>query len=377
MQFRDLKAQYQKLKNKIDPAIIDVNTNCNFIMGKQVKELEEQLADYVGVKHCITCGNGTDALYMAMLVWGIGKNDAVFVPDFTFFSSGEIVSLAGATPIFVDVDGETFNIDPNLLEKQIIKVQNEGKLVPKAIVAVDLFGLPADLNAIRKIADKYGMYLLEDGAQGFGGEIEGRRACSFGDISTTSFFPAKPVGCYGDGGAVFTNDDEWAMLLESYRVHGKGENKYDNIRIGLNSRLDTVQAAILKIKLDAFTEFERDDINKIALLYDEALGDLVKIPVIREGYLSSWAQYTIQLENNLKRDGLQLFLKNQGIPTMIYYQKPMHKQDAFINNNYEYADNDFYVTNRLCTTVLSLPMHPYLTEKDINNVANSIRNFLG
>jgi len=376
MQFRDLKAQYQKLKDKIDPAIIEVSTNCNFIMGDQVKEVEKELADYVGVKHCVTCGNGTDALYLAMLVWEIGTNDAVFVPDFTFFSSGEIVSLAGAKPIFVDVDENTFNMNPVLLEEQILKVKKEGKYIPKAIVAVDLFGLPADFIAIRRIADKYGLFLLEDGAQGFGGEINGKRACSFGDISTTSFFPAKPVGCYGDGGAVFTNDDEWAALLQSYRVHGKGNNKYDNIRIGLNSRLDTMQAAVLKIKLEAFSEYELSDINKVAQMYDDALQDLVKKPVIPIGFLSSWAQYTIQLDNKIVRNEVQAFLKDKGIPSMIYYQKPMHLQEAFIRKGLCYNDEEFLITNRLCDTVLSLPMHPYLNQDDVNEVANAINKYL-
>jgi len=377
MQFRDLKKQYQVLKEKIDPAITEVTTNCNFIMGSQVEELEEMLANYVGVKHCITCGNGTDALNLAMLVWKIGVNDAVFVPDFTFFSSGEIVSLVGATPIFVDVDEDTFNINPELLEQQILKVKEEGSLVPKAIVAVDLFGLPADYKAIKAIADKYGLFLLEDGAQGFGGEINNKRACSFGDISTTSFFPAKPVGCYGDGGAVFTDNDEWADLLKSYRVHGKGNNKYDNIRIGLNSRLDTVQAAILKIKLEAFSDYELDDINEIASLYNNMLSSFIKIPQIPKTHLSSWAQYTIQLKDKETRDGLQLYLKNQEIPSMVYYQKPMHEQKAFLDSRINNIDNgDYKITKKLCDSVLSLPMHPYLNKSDIQLVTKAIKTYL-
>ncbi len=267
MQFRDLKQQYKVLKKDIDVAMIEVATNCNFINGQQVKDLEKELADYVGAKHCITCGNGTDALTMAMMAWGIKEGDAVFVPDFTFFSSGEIVSHAGATPIFVDVDIDTYNISAKSLEDAIKRVIAEGKLKPKAVVAVDLFGLPADFENIRKIADKYDLLVLEDGAQGFGGNINGKRACSFGDISTTSFFPAKPLGCYGDGGAVFTDDDDIANLLESIRVHGKGEMKYDNVRIGLNSRLDTMQAAILSVKLRAFKDYELADINEVANKY--------------------------------------------------------------------------------------------------------------
>ncbi len=332
MQFRDLKQQYQVLKKDIDAAMVEVATNCNFINGQQVKDLEKELADYVGVKHCITCGNGTDALTMAMMAWGIGEGDAVFVPDFTFFSSGEIVSHAGATPVFVDVELDTFNISVEALEKAVKKVITEGKLVPKAVVAVDPFGLPADFAGVRKVADKYGLKVLEDGAQGFGGNIAGKRACSFGDISTTSFFPAKPLGCYGDGGAVFTDDDEMADILESIRVHGKGEMKYDNVRIGLNSRLDTIQAAILSIKLKAFDQYELVDVNKVAEKYTKELSAFkgkVKTPVIPESFYSSWAQYTIQLEDIFTRDKLQSELKAAGIPSMIYYPKPMHSTGGF------------------------------------------------
>lgn len=374
MQFRDLKQQYQVLKKDIDAAMVEVATNCNFISGQQVKDLEKELAEYVGVKHCVTCGNGTDALTMAMMAWGIGEGDAVFVPDFTFFSSGEIVSHAGATPVFVDVDLDTYNISGEALEKAIVKTIEEGKNAPKAVVAVDLFGLPANFEEVKKIADKYEILVLEDGAQGFGGNIGGRRACSFGDISTTSFFPAKPLGCYGDGGAVFTDDDEIAKLLESIRVHGKGEMKYDNIRIGLNSRLDTIQAAILSIKLKAFDEYELADVNKAAKLYDEklqALSGKVKLPVVPEGFYSSWAQYTIQLSDKETRDRLQAELKNAGIPSMVYYPKPMHRQEAF--SAFEYDDADFPNTIRLCDTVLSLPMHPYLTDVDIEQVVSVIK----
>lgn len=374
MQFRDLKKQYQVLKDDIDQAMIEVATNCNFINGQQVKDLEKELAEYVGVKHCVTCANGTDALSLAMMAWEIGRGDAVFVPDFTFFSSGEIVAHAGATPIFVDVDKDTFNISVKSLEKQINKVIAEGVLEPKAIVAVDLFGLPADFKAIRKVADKYGLLVLEDGAQGFGGSINGKKACSFGDISTTSFFPAKPLGCYGDGGAVFTNDDEIAALLESIRVHGKGKEKYDNVRIGLNSRLDTIQAAILSVKLKAFDDFELADINAVADMYTEKLKGMVKTPVIPEGFYSSWAQYTIQLKDKETRDNLQKVLKEQGIPSMIYYPKPMHSQQAFAGQSFK--DTDYVNTNQLVDTVLALPMHPYLQEEDIDTVVDVICKYL-
>lgn len=374
MEFRDLKQQYQILKEDIDKAIIQVATDCNFINGQQVKDLEVELAEYVGVKHCITCANGTDALTMAMMAWGIGEGDAVFVPDFTFFSSGEIVSHAGAVPIFVDVDVNTFNLSPDALEKAIEKVMADNTLTPRAIIAVDLFGLPADFKKIGGIAEKYNLLVLEDGAQGFGGSIEGKMACSFGDISTTSFFPAKPLGCYGDGGAVFTDDDELAAVLQSIRVHGKGEMKYDNIRIGLNSRLDTIQAAILSVKLRAFYEYELQNINIIAQKYTNLLGDIVKTPTIPEGFYSSWAQYTIQLSNQAIRDNLQKKLKENGIPSMVYYPKAMHKQEAF--NQYNYNDKGLANTLKLTETVLSLPMHPYLTDKEIEMVAFVISKML-
>lgn len=374
MQFRDLKHQYQVLKEDMDKAVSEVVTDCNFISGKQVKELETALADYVGVKHCVACANGTDALSLAMMVWGIGPGDAVFVPDFTFFSTGEIVAYAGAVPVFVDVDLDTYNISTDSLERKIREIQEEGKLIPRAVIPVDLFGLPADYEKIRKIADQYNLSILEDGAQGFGGRVGDQMACSFGDISTTSFFPAKPLGCYGDGGAVFTDDDETADLLRSISVHGKGAMKYDNVRIGLNSRLDTLQAAVLSVKLKAFRGYELDDVNKAAERYTALLGDIVKTPVIPRGFYSSWAQYTIQLGSKEERDGLQARLKESGIPTMIYYPKPMHKQQAFEGQRFE--DDDYRNTIQLCNTVLALPLHPYLTDTESEKVAGEIRNYL-
>lgn len=374
MQFRDLKTQYQKYKQEIDSAIQEVVINANFIGGKEVKELEEQLADYVGTKHCISCANGTEAMTLVMMAWDIKEGDAVFVPDFTFFSTGEIVSFRGATPIFVDVDRDTFNIDTKKLEKAITKTIDEGNLTPKIIIPVDLFGLPADHYEIERIAKKFGLLVLEDGAQGFGGNINGRRACSFGDAATTSFFPAKPLGCYGDGGAIFTNDDDLAKLLNSYKVHGKGDNKYDNVRIGVNSRLDTIQAAVLKVKLNAYVNHELEDVNKVYQLYNERLSGVVETPVIPEGFYSSFAQYTIKLKNKEQRDGLQAKLKEIVIPSMVYYAKPMHNQEAF--SNFKNDNNDFEVTNELCNVVLSLPCHPYMNIEDIEKVTHSINNFL-
>ncbi len=374
MQFRDLVKQYNLLKPEIDQAMIDTAASGGYIMGKAVKELEASLAEYVGVKHCISCANGTDALTLALKTWNVGPGDAVFVPDFTFFASAEVISLEGATPVFVDVDADTFNMDTHSLKVAIEKTREEGKLTPKVIITVDLFGLPANYAEIRKIADKNNLLILEDGAQGFGGAIDGKRACSFGDISTTSFFPAKPLGCYGDGGAVFTDNSEWATTLDSLRVHGKGSFKYDNVRIGVNSRLDTLQAAILKVKFNAFKNYEVEDINKAAALYSEKLSDMVKTPIIPEGYYSSWAQYTITLENREQRDALQAFLKEQGIPTMVYYPKPMHEQTAYKELGYEKGSCP--VTEELCGTVLSLPIHPYIEESDIDLVCNHIKDFL-
>ena len=372
MEFRDLKAQYEKYKSEIDAAIQEVINNTNFIGGKEVNTLEQRLAEYVGVKHCITCANGTEAMTLLMMAWDIKEGDAVFVPDFTFFSTGEIVSFRGATPIFVDIDRDTFNIDTAKLEKAINKVIDEGKLTPKVIIPVDLFGLPADHIEIERIAKKHNLIVLEDAAQGFGGSINGKKACSFGDAATTSFFPAKPLGCYGDGGAIFTNDDTLAELLNSLKVHGKGDNKYDNIRIGVNSRLDSIQAAVLNVKLTAFIEHELEDVNRVYRLYTEKLKGIVETPVLPEGYVSSFAQYTIKLKSREVRDSLQVNLKEEGIPSMVYYVKPMHKQGAFAE--YEHDDSDFEVTNELCDTVLSLPMHPYLSEEDVNLVVSVIIN---
>lgn len=382
MQFRDLPKQYEVLKPQIDEAMLNVAAGAHFISGPQVKELEKALAKYVGVKHCITCANGTDAISIAMRAWGVGKGDAVFVPDFTFFSSGECPADEGATPIYVDVDERTYNLDPEKLEEAVKKVIADGKYVPKAVVAVDLFGLPADYDAIKPICEKYGLLLLEDGAQGFGGSINGKLACSFGDISTTSFFPAKPLGCYGDGGAIFTDNDDWAELIRSICVHGKDTSnpndpnaKYNNIRLGKNSRLDTIQAAILLPKFKAFVDYELDDVNKVAAWYTEALKDTSLIlPEIRDGFYSSWAQYTIQLSKGEDRKEIQAKLKAVGIPSMVYYAKPMHHQGAFADTDSAVADCP--VTERLCTTVLSLPIDPYKTKEDVDFVAAELKKAL-
>ena len=382
MEFRDLKQQYRNLREQIDKGIEDVLLSARFISGAPVKELENKLAEYVGVKHCITCANGTDAITIGLMAWDIGEGDAVFVPDFTFFSSGECPALEGATPVFVDVDKRTYNLDPLKLEEAVQKVLSEGKYRPKAVVAVDLFGLPADYQAIRPICEKYDLLLLEDGAQGFGGNINGKLACSFGDISTTSFFPAKPLGCYGDGGAIFTDNDEWADLIRSICVHGKDTSnpgdpnaKYNNVRIGMNSRLDTIQAAVLLPKFEAFRKYELNDVNQVADWYTEALRDTKLIlPVVKEGFYSSWAQYTIQLPEWADRKGIQAKLKEEGIPSMIYYAKPMHMQGAFSET--ESANADCPVTEYLCSSVISLPIDPYKTKEDVNIVVAALKKAL-
>lgn len=382
MQFRDLPKQYEVLKPQIDAAMVKVAASAHFISGPEVKELENALAEYVGVKHCITCANGTDAISIAMRAWGISKGDAVFVPDFTFFSSGECPADEGATPIYVDVDQNTYNIDPIKLEEAVQKVIADGKYRAKAVVAVDLFGLPADYPAIKAVCEKYGLLLLEDAAQGFGGSIQGKMACSFGDISTTSFFPAKPLGCYGDGGAIFTDNDEWADLIRSICVHGKDTSnpndpntKYNNIRLGKNSRLDTLQAAILLPKFKAFVEYELRDVNQVAAWYTNGLKDTALIlPTIKEGFYSSWAQYTIQLPGTVDQKAVQAKLKAAGIPSMVYYPKPMHLQGAFAGTDSEVADCP--VTERLCKTVLSLPLDPYKTKQEIDFVVAELKKAL-
>lgn len=376
MEFRDLKKQYQVLKSEIDANIAEVLTSARFVSGSQVKELEQKLAEYVGVKHCITCGNGTDAITLAMMTWGIGEGDAVFVPDFTFFSSGECPAYEGATPIYVDVEKNSYNMDPVKLEIAIQRIIAEGKYSPKAVVAVDLFGRPADYAKIRPICHKYGLLLMEDGAQGFGGSINGKMACSFGDISTTSFFPAKPLGCYGDGGAIFTDNDEWAAVLRSLTVHGKsGDDKYNNIRIGMNSRLDTIQAAVLLPKLEAFKKYELAAVNKVAEKYTERLNNsCLTLPIIPDGMISSWAQYTVQLPEKTDRAGLQAHLKSFGIPSMVYYAKPMHLQGAFKGTVSSRADCE--VTEHLCECVLSLPIHPYMEKEDVEIVCEHLLEYI-
>lgn len=370
MQFRDLGAQYLRLKEEIDANIKATIESGRYISGPFVKQLEDELAEYVGVTHCVTCANGTDALELVLRAWGIGAGDAVFVPAFTFMSTAEVVATVGAYPVFVDICEDTFNMDPVSLERAISNVEKEGRFTPRAIIPVDLFGQPADYDAILPIAKKHGLKVLEDGAQGFGGAIRGKRACSFGDASTTSFFPAKPLGCYGDGGAIFTDDDDLASLVRSLCVHGKGREKYENLRIGRNSRLDTIQAGILLPKLHALRDYEINEVNRVAASYSEKLKDAVVVPSVHEGFLSSWAQYTIMCENEESRGCLQARLKEQGIPAMVYYPRPLHLQQAF--EACEHKAGDLPVAEAACKRVLSLPMHPYMSEADIEKVASAV-----
>jgi len=371
MQFRDLKAQYQALKPEIDSAIQSVIDSSAFILGKPVAELEDRLAEYVGRKHCIACASGTDALQLALMAWDIGPGDAVFTSDFTYFASAGTSSILGATPILVDISLETFNMDPSALEQQILRVLEEGKLTPKVIIPVDLFGQPADYDRILPIAEKYGLKVLEDGAQGFGGSIRGRMACSFGEMSATSFFPAKPLGCYGDGGAIFTDDDEEDARLRSLRAQGKSPvDKYDNREIGMNSRLDTIQAAILLPKFKAFAEYEIDDVNRAAGWYTERLQSDVVTPSVLDGFISSWAQYTILLENEDQRSSVQSRLREEGIPSMIYYPRGLHQQEAYKSMGLQ--DCMYPNTTEATKRVLSLPMHPYLREEEVDRICNII-----
>lgn len=374
MEFIDLKSQYVELKDQINQNIQNVLDSGQYMMGDYVKKLEKELADYVGVKYCVTCANGTDALQLALMTWNTKVGDAVFVPSFTFYSTAEVVSIVGATPIFIDINPRTFNIDCVKLEKAIEEVIADGKLNPKAIIPVDLFGQPSNFNAIRAIATKYNLLILEDAAQGFGGSVYGKMACSFGDIATTSFFPAKPLGCYGDGGAIFTDNKVYYDVLVSLRVHGKGTYKYENVRVGMNSRLDTLQAGILLPKLHAFKDYELDRRNKYAKLYTELLKDTVITPFVPEGYISSWAQYTVLLNSEEEREYVQQNLKEIGIPTMVYYPTVLHKQIVY--SHYNFNLDDLKKSEEISKTCLSLPMHPYLNDNTVKNISDNLIEIL-
>ncbi|MBR1851295.1 MAG: DegT/DnrJ/EryC1/StrS family aminotransferase [Bacteroidales bacterium] len=370
MQFRDLTRQYQALRPAIDEAVASCMASGAFIQGDPVVKLEQQLAQYVGTDHCVSCANGTDALLLALKVWHIGPGDAVFVPDFTFFASAEVVAAQGATPIFVEVDPRTFNLDPAALERRIATVKEQGQLRPRAIIAVDLFGQPADFGRIGAIAEREQLLVLEDGAQGFGGAIGQRRACSFGHIATTSFFPAKPLGCYGDGGALFTNNAEWAAHARSLAQHGRGLSKYEHNAIGLNSRLDTLQAAILSVKLKAFQNSELQAVNHFASLYTNLLDGAVLTPYLPQGFSSSWAQYTVLFASTAQRDAAKLRMAQAGIPTMIYYPSPMHLQPVFAHLPVDEGLTSGWGRIKVC---LSLPIHPYLTDDEVAHVCSTLK----
>lgn len=372
MEFIDLKAQYRALKSVIDGNISRILTGAHFIGGEEVTELEEKLAAYVGRKHCVTCGNGTDALHLAYMAYGIGTGDAVFCPDMTFIASVEPACMMGASPVFCDIEPDTYNLCPASLEVHIQAVLAEGKLRPRAVVAVDFLGNPAKFDEISAICKRYGLLLIEDAAQGTSAAYHGKKCGSLGDIATTSFFPSKPLGCYGDGGAVFTDDDHIAELLRSYKVHGKGpKGKYDNVRIGLNSRLDTLQAGVLLPKL-AVLEQELVKRQEVAARYDEAFAGKLQTPVITEGAVSAYAQYCVLAEDAAQRTRVLDAMKEAGIPSLIYYPTPLHVLDAFA----PYPEEDLPNAARYARCNFGLPFSPYLTEEDQETVIRTVLNAL-
>jgi len=382
MPFIDLKAQFSKLEPEVRRRMDTVLAHGKFIMGPEVQELETRLAAFVGTAHCVSCASGTDALLLPLMAWSVGPGgDAVFTTPFTFIATAEVISLLGATPVFVDIDPQTFNIDPVCLAKAIEAVKagdpslyplpSAAKgLKPKGIITVDLFGQPADADPIMALAKEHGLFVLEDAAQGFGGVYKGRQSGALGHCGATSFFPAKPLGCFGDGGAVFTDDDLLAGLMRSVRVHGQGTNKYDNVRVGLNGRLDTLQAAVLLAKLDVFPG-EVAARNKAAARYEAGLAGLVETPVVPGTMVSSWAQYSVLHDD---RDSIMVGLKERGIPTMVYYPKPLHEQTAYAPLGYK--PEDFPLSHRCAKRIFSLPMHPYLTEEDTSRVIAALREVL-
>jgi len=380
MQFIDLAAQQQPIRQKIEEKIRIVLDHGRYIMGPEINELEKRLAKFAGAKHCIGCGSGTDALLMTLVAEKMGPGDAVFTSPFTFIATAEVISLLGATPVFVDIDPKTFNLDPDKLALAIKSLKsndsshhalpltpNASRLTPRGIISVDLFGLPCDYDSINAIAKEHGLFVIEDAAQGLGGEYKGRKAGALADVGCTSFFPAKPLGAYGDGGAVFTDSDEMADKLESIRVHGQGEDKYNNVRIGLNARLDTLQAAILNAKLDIFPQ-EIDLRQDVAQRYTELLSPyaMLHAPCVPEGYKSVRAQYSILAKIPESRAHLQESLKKAGIPTAVYYPKPLHLQTAFAGLGYK--EGDFPISEDISNRIFSLPMHPYLKENEVERI---------
>lgn len=367
LQFIDLKAQYARIKPEISKAIQDVLDNGQYVLGPAVAKFEAELAQFCGVRNVVSCSSGTDALLMPLMAHGVGPGDAVFVPSFTYTATAEVILLVGASPVFVDVDPATFNVDIDDLRRKIAETRAEGRLTPKVIMAVDLFGLPAPWDELNALSSKEGIMLLSDAAQSFGGHYKGKRVGALAPVTGTSFFPAKPLGCYGDGGAIFTDDDELAKTLKSIRTHGTGSHKYEVVRIGLNGRLDTLQAAILSVKLAIFDN-ELDAKERVSKIYDEILADAVTIPKRIEGTRSAWAQYTVKLD---KREAVQAALQKQGIPTMVYYPKPMHFQPPYAK--YGKGPGSLPVSEALCDQVMSLPMHPYIEDDTARRIAEAVR----
>lgn len=375
MEFIDLKKQYERIKSPIQERINEVLRHGKFIMGPEVAELETRLASFVGAKYCVSCASGTDALLLSLLAKEVGPGDAVFTTPFTFIATAEVICLLGATPVFVDIDSETYNISPAKLLTAVEAVKSGSvrgviagkKLTPKGIIPVDLFGLPADYDEINRIAKLHGLFVLEDAAQSLGGSYKGKRVGNLTDMAATSFFPAKPLGGYGDGGAMFTNDEAIANRVRSLREHGKGAHKYDNVRIGINGRLDTLQAAVLLPKLEIF-ESEIKDRQEVAARYSKALQSMVKVPYVPDGLLSAWAQYSVVTD---KREQCLAKLKAMGIPTAIYYPRPLHLQTAFAHLGYR--QGDFPVAERMSDRIFSLPMHPYLEAGDQLKIIEAVQ----
>ena len=371
MKFIDLNIQYKSIRSQLQNAIQEVLNHGQYIMGPEVSELERELSLYTGSDYCVTCSSGTDALLMLLMTQGICRGDAVFTTPFTFIATAEVIQLLGATPVFVDIQKDTFNLDPKLLGKAIADCLHKGILKPKAMIPVNIFGLPAEYGKIEEIGKENNLFILEDAAQSFGGSINGKKSGTFGDASATSFFPAKPLGCYGDGGAVFIDDGELAEKLVSIREHGKGTTNYDNIRTGINGRMDTIQAAILLEKLKIFPN-ELIKRNQIADKYRELLGSHYLCQEVPIGYESAWAQFSILAEDTAHRSACQERLKESGIPAAIYYAKPLHLQAAFKNLGYKVGD--LPISESISQQIFSLPMHPYLTEKDLIQICDILIN---
>ena len=372
MEFKGVKSEFPILGDRILNRIRNVMIKGDFISGDDIQVLEIKLAGYVGTKKCVTCANGTDALILALMAIGVGDGDAVFVPSFSYVASASCISILGAKPIFVDIDDRKFNISPKSLRKAVLEAKKQG-LPCKAIITVDLFGLPANYIEIIEIARENALIIIEDAAQGFGGGIGEKKNGSFGDINTTSFFPVKPYGCYGDGGAIFTNNDEWADKIWSLKNHGRTiDDKYNNVAIGFNSRLDTIQASVLIEKLDFFIDYELPAMNQIAQRYNYLLSPFVKIPYIPNNYFTAWAQYSILLEDTHERNALKVFLQKKQIPSMVYYMKPLHKQKALKD---AYVLTDLKTSQEIADTILSIPLHPFLNSNDVNFIAESIIEF--